>query len=109
MIVCIPVTPSGEIDHSWGRAPRVGLAQVRDGGLAGWEEVAVGWDELHDAGTEGGHHARIARFLQEHGVEVVVAHHMGDPMVRMLQSMGIELHLGAGGDARQAALRAVGN
>ena len=104
MIVCVPVTATGEIDPRWGRAARVAVVEVRDGDLIRWEEVEVAWDELHDAGTEGGHHARVARFLQDQRVEVVVAHHMGGPMVQMLDRMGLEVRLGASGDAGQAIL-----
>ncbi len=57
-------------------------------------------------GSEGGHHARVARFLLEHGTEVVVADHMGDPMLHMLAEMGVEVRLGASGDARAAVLAA---
>lgn len=106
MIMCVPVTPAGEIDPRWGRAARVAVANVRDGELATWEEIEVGWDALHDVGSEGGHHARIARFLQEHGTEVVVAHHMGDPMLHMLAAMGVDVRLGASGNARGAVLAA---
>ena len=42
------------------------------------------------------------KFLREQGVETVVAHHMGDGMTRMLNTMGIPVHLGASGDARTA-------
>jgi len=104
VIVCVPVTATGEIDPRWGRAARVAVVEVRDGDLIRWEEVEVAWDELHDAGTEGGHHARVARFLQDQRVEVVVAHHMGGPMVQMLDRMGLEVRLGASGDAGQAIL-----
>ena len=72
MIVCVPVTPTGEIDPRWGRAARVAVADARDGAVTSWEEIEVGWDGLHDMGSEGGHHARVARFLLEHGAEVVV-------------------------------------
>jgi len=106
MIVLVPVTPTGEIDPRWGRAARVAIADVQDGAIAGWEEFDVGWDVLHDAGSEGGHHARVARFLQEHDTEIVVADHMGDPMVQMLGAMGVVLRLGASGDARAAVLAA---
>jgi len=104
VIVCVPVTATGEIDPRWGRAARVAVVEVRDGDLIRWEEVEVAWDELHDAGTEGGHHARVARFLQDQRVEVVVAHHMGGPMVQMLDRMGLEVRLGASGDAGRAVL-----
>lgn len=102
MIVCVPVTPDGEVDSSWGRAPRVAVAKVHDGRITAWDEHAVAWDALHDVGTAGGHHARVAAFLKDHGVEVVVAGHMGPPMVQMLSKMRILTRLGAHGDARTA-------
>ena len=104
MIVCVPVTPSDEIDPRWGRAAHVAVVDVQDGELTQWQTFDVAWDELHDTGTGGGHHARIARFLLEHGVQVVIAHHMGDPMAQMLEQMAIEVQLGASGDARDAVL-----
>lgn len=107
MNVCIPVTTDGRTDPRWGRAARVAVATVDDGALTGWQEHEVGWDVAHDQGTEGSHHARVARFLREHDVQVVVAHHMGDGMTRMLSTMGIHAVLGAGEDARQAVQDAV--
>src|SRR5665648_1289190 len=47
------------------------------GQIIDWQEFDVGWDDLHDEGTEGAHHARVARFLIDHHVDVVVAEHMG--------------------------------
>jgi predicted Fe-Mo cluster-binding NifX family protein len=108
MVICVPVTDDGQIDPSWGRASRVAIADVEAGSLADWQEFDVGWGDLHDTGTEGGHHARVARFLMEHGVRVVVAHHMGDDMRHMLDRMGVDVRLGASGDAQQAA-RVAGN
>ncbi len=102
MIVCVPVTPDGQVDPRWGRAPRVAVARLDDGTIASWDEHDVAWDVLHDVGTEGGHHARVARFLADHGVEVVVAGHMGPPMVQMLGKMRIIAKLGVEGDARHA-------
>jgi predicted Fe-Mo cluster-binding NifX family protein len=104
MIVCVPVTSTGEIDPRWGRAARVAVVEVRDGDLVRWEEFEVGWDQLHDVGTEGGHHARVAQFLQDHRIDVVVAGHMGGPMVQMLDRMGLEVQLGASGDAGRAVV-----
>ncbi len=104
MIVCVPVGADGQVGHSWGKAPRVAVAQVSDGRVAGWEEFEVGWDRLHDEGTEGGHHARIATFLMDHGVERVVAGHMGPPMQQMLGRMGLQVRLGVSGEARAAVL-----
>ena len=102
MIVCVPVTPDGQVDPRWGRATRVAVARVDGGGIVSWEEHDVAWDALHDVGTEGGHHARVATFLRDHGVEVVVAGHMGPPMAQMLAQMRILARTGAQGDARTA-------
>lgn len=107
MVVCVPVAMEGMIDPRWGRADRVAIAEVTGDGIAAWQEFDVGWSTLHDAGTEGSHHARVARFLQEHHVEAVVANHMGMPMVHMLERMGMKVWLGAMGDARQATMTAI--
>jgi predicted Fe-Mo cluster-binding NifX family protein len=107
-VVCVPVTTDAQVDPRWGRAARVALAEVREGSLVGWQEVDVAWDRLHDETTEGGHHARIARFLQDHHVATVAAGHMGSEMVHMLERMGIHVHLGVDGDAREAAISAAG-
>lgn len=106
MIVVVPVHADGSVDPRWGRAQRVAVADVRDGDLENWEEHEVGWGDLHDAGPEGSHHARIARFLRDHAVEMVVAHHMGEGMERMLGRMQLRVALGAAGDARAAVLAA---
>lgn len=106
MVVCVPVTPDGRIDPSWGRAARVAVMRVEGGVIASVDEQAVGWDVLHDSGPEGGHHARIARFLVDQQVDTVVADHVGPPMVRMLGEMGIRTSLGASGDARAAVVAA---
>jgi predicted Fe-Mo cluster-binding NifX family protein len=108
MRVCVPVTGDGQVDPRWGRAECVVIADVQAGGVRDWQEHDVGWGRLHDAGSEGSHHARVARFLMEHHVEAVVAHHMGDGMRRMLQKMGLDVRLGAAGDARAAAIAATG-
>ena len=106
MLVCVPVTGDGQIDPRWGRAARVAIADVEHGTLASWREVAVAWDDFHDQGTEGGHHARVARFLREQSVQAVLAHHMGPDMLHMLERMGLTVRLGVTGDARTAAVAA---
>jgi predicted Fe-Mo cluster-binding NifX family protein len=106
MLVCVPVTADSQMDPRWGRAARVAIADVRDGSVVSWQVHDVAWDRLHDESTEGGHHARVARFLQDHGVEAVVAGHMGGEMAHMLERMGILVRLGAAGDAREAAIAA---
>jgi predicted Fe-Mo cluster-binding NifX family protein len=107
MIVCVPVGSDGTVDPRWGRAAQVALATVEDGAITQWHEVDVGWDMLHDTGGEGAHHARVARFLRANRVDVVVVHHMGPGMSRMLDTMGIAVELGAAGDPRLAVLSAV--
>jgi predicted Fe-Mo cluster-binding NifX family protein len=102
MVVCVPIAPDGTIDPRWGRAARVAVARVGSAAVGDWEEFDVRWDEVHDEGTEGGHHARIARFLQDHAVDTVLAGHMGQGMLEMLPKMGVTLWLGASGDARAA-------
>jgi predicted Fe-Mo cluster-binding NifX family protein len=105
--VCVPVTGTGVIDPRWGRADRVAVADISDGQVTGWEEFDVQWGVLHDSGTEGSHHARIVRFLRDHGVEAVVADHMGGGMAHTMDRMGVKVFLGAGGDPRKAVLAAV--
>jgi predicted Fe-Mo cluster-binding NifX family protein len=107
MVVCVPITTEGLIDPRWGRADRVAITEITGGGIGTWQEYVVGWDALHDAGGEGSHHARVARFLQEHHVEAVVANHMGPPMVHMLERMGVKTLIGALGNAREAAMKAI--
>lgn len=109
MIVCVPVTKEGLVDPRWGRAGRVALAVVAGSTITDWREFDVHWDELHDAAGDGQHHAVVARFLQDNGVQVVVAHHVGPPMEQMLRKMGVTLQLGARGSAREAAVRDLGS
>lgn len=107
MVVCVPVTTEGLVDPRWGRADRVALAAVTENGITDWQEHDVGWSSLHDEGTEGSHHARVARFLRDHHVEAVVVDHMGAPMAHMLQRLGLRVWLGAAGDAREAVMAAL--
>lgn len=107
MIVAVPVTGDGLLDPRWGRAQRVAIAEVRDGEVVRFDPHDVGWADLHDAGSEGGHHARIARFLRDEGVDAVVADHMGGGMRQMLAKMGVRVVLGASGEARAAVVDAV--
>jgi predicted Fe-Mo cluster-binding NifX family protein len=107
MIACIPVTADGMADHGWGRARRVAVATTSGDEIRDWQEIDVAWDTLHDQGTEGTHHARVARFLIDHQVEAVLSGHMGPGMVRMLATMGIQVVLNASGDARGAVLSAI--
>jgi predicted Fe-Mo cluster-binding NifX family protein len=105
IIACVPVTVEGALGSSWGRAERVAVATVNENGIEDWQEFDVGWDSLHDAGTEGSHHARIARFLREHEVEAVASQHMGPGMEHMLGKMGLTVRLGETGGAKEVAAR----
>ena len=111
MKVCAPITPGTEsasqIDPRWGRAHWIALADVVNEEIRSWQEIEVSWDQLHDEGSDGSHHARIAKFLKEHKVEMVVADHMGDGMIRMLEAMKIPVLYNASGDARAAILKAL--
>lgn len=106
MKVCVPLTADGQVDARWGRAERVAVADVSDGEIRGWQEFTVGWETLHDLGTEGAHHARVARFLREQDIQAIAVHHIGPGMQRMLASMSIRAVTGLGGDARSAVLAA---
>ena len=68
--------------------------------------ASVAWDEAHDTGTEGAHHARIVRFLKDHEVGAVVVGHMGAGMHHTIQKMGLAVHTGAEGNARDAVVTA---
>jgi len=105
VILCVNVTEDGRVGGGWGRAPRVAVAEVTGGAVVRWDEHDVGWDRLHDEGGEGAHHARIVRFVREHGAEVVVSGHMGPPMQHSMARLGVRVVL-AGGDAREAAVAA---
>ena len=106
MVICLAVADDGCIDPRWGRAQRVVIATVEAGAITRWEEFDVSWNTLHDTGPEGTHHARVARFLREHQVDTVLAHHMGEGMARMLQKMGVTVRLGIVGNARQTVTSA---
>jgi predicted Fe-Mo cluster-binding NifX family protein len=104
MVVCVPVAADGQVGQRWGRADRVAIAEIDRREIVRWQEIDVRWDVLHDEGTEGSHHARVARFLIDHEVEQVVAGHMGDGMRQMLGKLGLTVRVGASGDARSAVL-----
>ena len=108
LVICLPVGDDRQMAHSWGRAARVAIVRTRDGAITQWDEHAVAWDELHDAGTEGAHHARVVRFLRDEHVTTVIAQHMGPGMQNTLGKMGIDVHLGTSGSAEVAALAVAG-
>lgn len=106
MVIAMPITSDGQVGGGWGRAHDVAVLTTDvSGEVVSWEEFMVGWDELHDQDGEGKHHARIAKFLMEHGVERVVTGHMGPGMVHMLDQMKISVVQDASGPAREVASR----
>ncbi|MFT4108676.1 NifB/NifX family molybdenum-iron cluster-binding protein [Propionicimonas sp.] len=107
MIVATPVTAEGQSAAAWGRAHWIGVADVRDGAVAGWAIHEVGWDVSHDEGTHGSHHARIVRFLKEQGIAAVVVDHMGPGMVQVMNTMGIPVLPATPGDARVSIIAAL--
>ncbi len=107
-VAAVAVDEDGNVDAHWGRAQRLAVAEVRDGVLTRWEESDVRWDTLHETDSERAHHARVARYLKQQGVTVVVAFHMGHGMRAVLERMGVTIRLGASGDARHAVLSALG-
>lgn len=106
MIIAVPTDPSGDVGHSWGRARTVAVAHVSNGQIEQWDEFDVRWDQSHDSGTHGSHHATVARFLKEHEVTAVLVTKVGDGMARMLHTMGVRMESGVTGDARAAVERA---
>ncbi len=97
---CVTLLPDGNIGGGWGRAHTVGIAKVDDGKVSEWRVEEVGWDVLHGTGTEGAHHARIVRFLNDNNVSVVATGHMGDGMQNTLSKMGVKIFLEVSGDAK---------
>jgi predicted Fe-Mo cluster-binding NifX family protein len=92
------------IGGGWGRARRVAVVDLVEGQIASWTEHEVAWDQSHDsAPSHGSHHARIVRFLRDQSIEAVLTGHMGPPMARMLDSMGVVALVGLSGPARPAA------
>lgn len=111
MILATPTTADGQSARAWGRAHWVGVAEVQPSAtgpvVVEWQVHEVAWDESHDSGTHGSHHARIVRFLKEQGIQAVVVDHMGDGMQRVMHSMGIPILPATQGDARTSVLAAL--
>lgn len=108
MIVATPCTAEGQSSAAWGKAHWVGVAEVdQTPAVVSWTIHEVAWDESHDAGTHGSHHARIVRFLKEQGIEAVVVDHMGEGMQRVMNTMGIPLLPASPGDAQASVVAAV--
>ncbi|MGB7963573.1 MAG: NifB/NifX family molybdenum-iron cluster-binding protein [Propionicimonas sp.] len=107
MIVATPVTAEGLSAAAWGRAHWIAVAEVNADEVTAWQIHEVGWDESHDEGSHGSHHARIVRFLKDHAVAAVVVDHMGPGMVQVMNTMGIPLLPATAGDAQASVLAAL--
>jgi len=95
MVVCLTMVGDDTVGGGFGKAQRVAIARG-DGETWDIEQVDVRWDLQHDQMADGLHHAQIARFLRDQGVDVVVTSHMGDGMLRMLDSMKVKVFSGEG-------------
>lgn len=104
MVICISIAGGDQVGGGWGKARDVAVAEVSpEGEILRWEDFNVRWDELHGQGGEGAHHARIAKFLMDHGVERVITGHMGPGMHHMLEKMNISTVVDVQGNAREIA------
>ncbi len=79
-----------------GRAPKIAIAKARAGNIEDVEEIEVKWDETHEREQEGLHHSNVAKFLRAHNVTDIVAAGAGADMQRMIERLGIKLHLASG-------------
>lgn len=103
--VVVAVNLVGEnVGAGLGRAHWMAIATVSGDDITSWDEYEVAWDIWHDQGAEGTHHARIVRFLREHGVQAVVTGHAGPPMINTMLKLGVLPLLGATGPARSAVI-----
>lgn len=107
MIVATPVTEDSQSASAWGKAHWIGVAGVIDGEVRSWQVHEVAWDESHDEGAHGSHHARIVRFVREQGITAVVVDHMGPGMVQVMLTMRIPLLPATPGDAKASILAAL--
>ena len=106
MIVAVTTAPDGTVGGGLGRAQAVAVAEVVDGHVASWSELAVGWGDLHGTGPEGTHHARIVRFMREHAVDCVVTSGLGEGMRTTMGKLGVVVRTDLPGEARAAAVLA---
>lgn len=107
MKIATPVDTAGHFAHAWGHAHWIAVADVTEGAITDWEVHEVDWDDLHDAGTHGSHHARIVTFLKEQQIQAIVVDHVGEGMRRILATMSIPMLPATPGDAKESVLSAV--
>ena len=107
MKIATPVDAAVKSAPAWGRAHWVAVADVTEGVITDWQVHEVSWDDLHDAGTHGSHHARIVTFLKDQQIQAIVVDHVGEGMQRMLATMSIPMLPASPGDAKLSVLAAV--
>ncbi len=88
-----------------GRAPRIAIAKVHSNKIESVEEIDVKWDEAHEREQEGLHHSNVAKFFRAQGVTDIVAAGAGPDMQRMIEKLGIKLHMALG--SYRSAIEAV--
>jgi predicted Fe-Mo cluster-binding NifX family protein len=106
VIVLVTLSAQGTVTGGLGRAQQVAVAHVHDGVVEQWSEHHVGWGDLHGTGPEGTHHARIVRFVREHGVDCVVTSGLGEGMRTTMSKLGVAVRTDLAGDAHEAAVLA---
>lgn len=104
--LCAPIADDGMINRRWCKTRRVAVADVRGGEISRWQEFDVGWDRLHDEGPHEDHHERMATFLRDHTVNIIVIDHIGSCLSAALTRLDIAVHPGASGQARDAIVSA---
>lgn len=105
--VCIPLNPDGTIHDRLGQANSVAICHVDGNSVTEWRQIVVDWDTTYGVDVLGVHHPRVIRFLQEHQVTAVVADNVCDIMKSTLPTLGITVHAGVTGDAREVVAGAL--
>lgn len=104
--LCAPLAEDGTINGRWCQSNRVAVADVREARITAWQEFDVGWERLHDEGPHEAHHDRMAAFLRDRGVNVIVVDHIGTCLRATLLKLDIAVHPGARGPADSAMVTA---
>jgi predicted Fe-Mo cluster-binding NifX family protein len=86
MLACA-VTDGGLVDPRWRCTERTATAKVEGDSTVRWEEFAVSWDTLRHSGSESVHQAWVVRFLRQHGLDAMVARHVGQDTRHMFRSV----------------------
>ncbi len=105
--VCIPLNADGTIHHRLGQANAVAICQVDGDEVTDWTEIVVDWDTTYGVDVLGVHHPRVIRFLQGHHVNAVVADNVCDIMKSTLPTLGVTVHAGVKGNAREVVAAAM--